>query len=102
MKSGLTFEQHCEIAERLATVRHELLDLFMKIQHAYPKSSPCVSALNKLTGLCGPLDTICCDLDSKLSREHPQQFHPGIYYGKKVKKTEGDKLDGPTRTKPPA
>ncbi|MFJ3973356.1 hypothetical protein ACIPYR_35130 [Streptomyces parvus] len=76
-KPRFTIDQHEHIDMRLATIRDELLNLYVDVSRAYPKAGPEARHLGRAYE---SVDKARCELESAMFREHPEQGSTSVYY----------------------
>lgn len=85
-KTGLTYEEHAELGEKLQHLQVDLVNLTAHLSSAYGKSRR-ISSLSKK--VVQALDALRCELDNLACAENPRDLFPDrepqrLYYGKGV------------------
>ncbi|MFE9461679.1 hypothetical protein [Streptomyces californicus] len=68
-KPRYTMEQHEHLGMRLAVIRDELLNLYVDVANAYPKTGPEARHLGRAYET---IDKARCELENAMFREHPE------------------------------
>lgn len=83
MKPKLTFEEHVEMGQVLASLRDELQTRHVQLSNAYPQSGPSAAAARKLQRAKLAVEEARTELENALYREHPEQAETAVYYPKR-------------------
>lgn len=80
MKPKLTFEEHTEMGQALASMRDELLRRRVHLANAYPESGQSGVPAKKLDVAVRAIDEARDELENALYREHPEMAQTTVYY----------------------
>jgi hypothetical protein len=78
-KPRLSFEEHDQLGQRIADIRHELLGLSLQLSRAYPRSGPESIPGKKLSAARDLLGEALDSLENCLYAEHPRVASTEVY-----------------------
>ena len=73
----MTLTKHTELGQRLYRLRAESMAIARELGEVYPVSSKPSRLAEKLWA---PVDTLRCEMDNRVFREHPAEAESQIYY----------------------